>query len=117
MLKLGLISGRHDLPVEDYVFNVIKDVTDIDTLEEEAYQKLKELCGQPHDGHVAPAAYREHADARFVNNGTPVVVYATGLSVALIAVINAARALGVHDLTVMHYDACQKAYFAQKIVW
>ncbi len=117
MLKLGLISGRHDLPVEDYVFNEIGDVTAVDTLEEEAYQKLKGLCGQPHDGHVAPAAYREHADARFVNNGTPVVVYATGLSVALLAVINAARALGVHDLTVMHYDASEKKYYRQKIVW
>ena len=55
----------------------------------------------------------EHAKSVLMGiNG--LTLYVTGLTVALVAVINACRALGI-ELTLMHYDRESDSYYPQEV--
>lgn len=41
---VGLIKGRHELPVDEYIFQEIKDPSDIRTIEITALQWVEEKC-------------------------------------------------------------------------
>jgi len=94
-VSIGLIKGRHEIPVESYVFGSIEDVTDVNAIESKAVYRLREV-------------YRP---------GEQLVLYATGLTVALVAVLNAARSMQWLNCVVMHYDANTKSYYPQYIAW
>lgn len=90
--KIGLCEGRHPLPVNEYVFgSVIEDPTDVDGLEETAEEFFRNLI---------PNCLLE--------------LYVTGLSVALIAAINAAsKYINVRNIVLMHYDSKTNTYYPQ----
>lgn len=90
--KIGLCEGRHPLPVNEYVFgSVIEDPTDVDGLEEVAEEFFKNLI---------PDCLLE--------------LYVTGLSVALIAAINAASIyINIKNIVLMHYDSKTNTYYPQ----
>lgn len=90
--KVGLCEGRHPLPVNEYVFkSVIEDPTDVNGLEEVAEEFFKNLI---------PDCLLE--------------LYVTGLSVALIAAINAAsKYINIKNIVLMHYDSKTNTYYPQ----
>lgn len=90
--KVGLCEGRHPLPVNKYVFgSVIEDPTDVNGLEEVAEEFFRNLI---------PDCLLE--------------LYVTGLSVALIAAINAASIyINVRNIVLMHYDSKTNTYYPQ----
>lgn len=90
--KIGLCEGRHPLPVNEYVFGaVIEDPTDVDGLEEVAEEFFRNLI---------PDCLLE--------------LYVTGLSVALIAAINAAsKYINIKNIVLMHYDSKTNTYYPQ----
>lgn len=90
--KIGLCEGRHPLPVNEYVFgSVIEDPTDVNGLEEVAEEFFRNLI---------PDCLLE--------------LYVTGLSVALIAAINAASIyINVKNIVLMHYDSKTNTYYPQ----
>lgn len=95
-MKVGLIKGRHELPVELYVFEEIKDVTDYEAMEEHCQEFLYN-----HDGHID--------------------LYVTGLTAATVAFINAAVFLRSYDgisrsVTLWHYDLETKTYKPQQLI-
>jgi len=85
VLNVGLVKGRHNLPVEFYVYNEIKDVLDFDAL----------LLG-------AIKFFKEHSN----NNQIEYNLYITGLTPATIAVIRAFSLTANEGdrLTFYHYD-------------
>jgi len=91
-LKLGLVKGRHELPVEKYIFENIENVLDFETLEKEAYTFLKE---------------------NLINHGKSVIIYVTGLTSALIACLKALKQLKMECVSLMHYDASSENYKEQ----
>ena len=110
---VGLCAGRHSLPVSDYVFDTEVNPTDLTAMRRVAARKLEVL-------------FEGHFESRMVNAGgmgdevmyvttTPLVVYATGLTAALLTVINVAVEMGIYDVTVMHYDRDTGEYFPQRI--
>jgi hypothetical protein len=88
--KLGLCGpGRHEIPeVSGYVFPAEINPLDVQGLEAHAAKELEGI--------------------------TALDLYVTGLSVALVAVINAAIRRGV-DLTLWHYDRDSGQYYPQRV--
>ena len=79
--KLGTVKGRLEIKeVQEYVFESIPDPTDVKGTERMAYDRLSNL-----------------------KSPCKVELYVTGLTMAVISVINAASALAV-PITLMHYD-------------
>ena len=90
--KIGLCEGRHPPSVNEYVFrSVITDPTNVNGLEEVAEEFFRNLI---------PDCLLE--------------LYVTGLSVALIAAINAASIyINVRNIVLMHYDSKTNTYYPQ----
>ena len=86
----SLFSGRHPLPVDDPIFPSTNDPMDFDFLERAAIEKL-----------------RSHRGCR-------ILVYLTGLSPAIIALVNVCRELEI-QLSVAHYDQCDGHYLLQEV--
>ena len=97
-IKMSLCQGRHEIPgISEYVFpNTISDVTDVESLETTAKESIfglfEEKCP---DGN--------HLD-----------LYVTGLTVALVAVINICNKYDV-ELTLWHYNNATGGYYPQKV--
>lgn len=90
--KLGTVKGRHEIKkVQEYVFESIPDPTDVKGTERMAYDRLSNL-----------------------KRPCKVELYVTGLTMAVISVINAASALAV-PITLMHYDRETGNYFPQEL--
>lgn len=100
---MALIAGRHEIPqaVNGAVFTCpIKDVTDVQGLEEQARISLKKAFGltEPSDLRTAPE----------------LVLFVTGLSVALVAVLNVCQDECI-KVTLMHYNSQTGEYFEQEV--
>lgn len=94
-MKLGLIKGRHSIPnVDKYLFTEIADVTDVKAIEKVADEAIKAL----------PSTL----------NGI-LNIYVTGLTVALIAVLNAVRRDERFTVTLWHFNSATGEYFAQPV--
>ena len=85
--EFALCEGRHDMPCDEAIFpGTIEDPTDVMGLVRIASDKL--------------------------GGCKTVVVYVTGLTVALVAVINACRDMGI-NLCLKHYDRNTGSYYNQ----
>jgi len=90
--SVALCEGRHYIPDahNGFIFPTCVDPTDVRGLEEYAAEQIRE------------SEVRE------------LTVYVTGLTVALVAVINACRRYGV-KLTLMHFDRDSGTYYRQEV--
>ena len=89
--KFGLCLGRHNIPgVENYIFGNELNPLDIADMEKQAAKKLRAF----HDGKIT--------------------LYVTGLTVALISVLNVCRDFNI-TVTLMHYDRESGNYYAQEV--
>lgn len=90
MASVALCESRHNIPgaIDGSIFPQSVDPTDVVGLEREAERIISE------------------SGVQYLN------VYVTGLTVALVAVINACQKLGV-KLMLMHYDRETGTYFPQ----
>lgn len=89
----GLIQGRHEIPdVSEYIFENALDPADIQGIRSLAQQNLG-----------------------FLKAGDSLTVYVTGLTAALVEVINICHTKGV-ALTLMHYDMKKGTYFPQEVL-
>lgn len=101
VIKIGLCEGRHDIPnVSKYIFpcGVIGEkikVTDARGLEMYARTSIDRLI-------------------RGIDGVVHLELYVTGLTVALIAALNAANYLGEIKVTLRHYNIETKKYFIQE---
>lgn len=90
----GLIKGRHNLPseVQEYIWEdyTIGDVTDVVAIENHARRWIER------------------------HNPKELTVFVTGLTVALVAVINACREEHI-PLFLMHYNRETRQYFHQTV--
>lgn len=84
----GLVSGRHEMPVEEYIFTEIEDMFKFFNLEVQAISFIKKTSDL-------------------------LVLYVTGLTVATISVINVAKKLGYKDVVLKHYNRDNGLYESQ----
>ena len=92
-MKLGLIKGRHEIPQVEGRYIFIEDLnpTDVKEAEGKAYSVLAGIKAVYPDKHV------------------------TGLTMALIAVLNAAKRHGM-SVTLYHFDRKTGEYFPQEVL-
>ena len=112
---VGLIKGRHDLPVDDYII----DYDIVDPYEE--YGKIKETINDflvdtvgittKHGCAINQASCE---DVTCYSGKKELVVYITGLTIATSELVKQCMLNGVH-LTLMHYNAKNGEYFEQVI--
>lgn len=99
VISCGLIAGRHEIPVDKYIFD------DINAGLMFNFDKQREICLEFINKHI-----------EFVN-GEPnkiIELYATGLKSALATVQSICTELKI-PLTIMHYDAVSMTYKPQSI--
>lgn len=93
IIKVGLIKGRHELPVGNYIFDGEIDPMDFDNL-----------------GQIAEEWVKNHTKRL-----DTVVLYVTGLTAATLAVVNACDTYG-RRLVCMHFDRETNVYFPQVVL-
>lgn len=84
----GLVSGRHAMPVDEYVFDEIEDMFSFFDLEVKALSSIKKTSDL-------------------------LVLYVTGLTVATVSVLNVAKKLGYKDVVLKHYNRDNGLYESQ----
>lgn len=96
-MKLGLIKGRHEIPQVEgrYIFIEDLDPANVTEAEGKAYSVLAGIRAVFPDRHID--------------------LYVTGLTMALIAVLNAARRHGM-SVTLYHFDRETGEYFPQEVL-
>lgn len=87
--KMGLCQGRHEIPgITEYLFGNIINPLDVEGLETEVSQKLQGI--------------------------TKLNLYVTGLTVALVSVINICANSNI-ELTLYHFDRESGDYYPQRV--
>lgn len=117
-LELGLCSGRHDIPVDEYIFEMIDDPTDAAMMHVDAVYNLERIFTQHHvsrANRMVGITGSMDCPTRYIYE-VDVVIYVTGLTAALIAALNACATLGVQSVTLMHFNKATGTYFNQKVV-
>lgn len=84
----GLVSGRHAMPVDEYVFDEIEDMFRFFDLEVKAISSIEKTSDL-------------------------LVLYVTGLTVATVSVLNVAKKLGYKDVVLKHYNRDNGLYEGQ----
>lgn len=124
ILNMSLCEGRHIIPqaVDGSVFpNVIENMTETEMLEAYAFRKIWNACFKKYK--AGECGYLRVADSWDGYDETPLVIdeniklnlYVTGLTVALIAVLNVCRKEGI-KVTLYHYNTATKEYFPQEVL-
>ena len=91
-LTLALCQGRHEMPAEvaGSIFEGVVNPLDPQGLEEKA--------------------------SAVVAGAETVTIFVTGLSVALVAALNACKKAGVKNVVLMHYNRDAGNYYPQKVL-
>lgn len=84
----GLISGRHAMPVDEYVFDEIENMFSFFDLEVKALSSIEKTSDL-------------------------LVLYVTGLTVATVSVLNVAKKLGYKEVVLKHYNRDNGLYECQ----
>lgn len=111
-VTVGLIKGRHEMPVDEYIFDGISDVHDYrgirkgicDFIDSRVGVSVKTGTG------VTQASYE---DVQVFRGDCDLIVYVTGLTAVTAELVAACMANGVR-LTLMHYDTISGNYIPQK---
>ena len=127
-LYMALCEGRHDIPqaVDGAIFPaVIEDVTDVRGLEvaaEAAIARAALAHYRAGESQCLPTAkYAQAVEdmGRFprvdVAPTFGLVIYVTGLTVALVAAINACLRVGI-SITLMHFNQATGDYYPQDVL-
>lgn len=96
--KLGLIKGRHELPVDAYILDEVSEVLDFQTIESEVRKSLD-----------------TYTKDLLVDSYPHFYVYVTGLTSVTVEVFKYCLERGVL-LTFMHFDRESGSYLPQKAV-
>ena len=84
--KVGLIRGRHEMPVSDYIFDEIEDVFDFTKMEKGIINFLEKEVGITTTTRMALNQY-ENTDVEYFCREKTLVVYVTGLTSVTVALI------------------------------
>ena len=112
-IKVGLIKGRYEMPVDNYIFNEINDVLDFDNMGKQIINFINNNinvyatygCGINQIG---------YEDVEVLTSDIKLIVYVTGLTSVTAELIKVCALKGI-SLTLMHYDRDTGDYLPQVI--
>ena len=102
-ITVGLIKGRHEMPVSDYIFEKVEDMFDYDAISNHITRFVSRKVG---------LSYNEGGGIYSCKGEKTLVVYVTGLTAVSCELVDVCNKLGV-PLTLMHYDRDTGEYRAQ----
>ena len=111
---VGLCAGRHEIPVEKYIFTYVQNVLDFDALTDIAEQFVIEHCGVRRVWGICPSQIDYFEIERRKGNALDVVV--TGLTPCTTALMGVCVYYGV-PLTLWHYNRDNGDYVPQKFAF
>lgn len=111
-LTVGLIKGRHEMPVSGYIWDGPVDPTDMSGIWRHAYSWIMAHCNIRKA--TGQAVNQDDYTDIGITVGDPLTVYVTGLTACTAAVIAACARNGV-PLTLMHYNAADGSYIEQRL--
>lgn len=112
----GLIKGRHEMPVEQYIFDTaIDDVMDFNTISLHIRTFIADKVGITTGIGTGLNQY-DYTDVQVVHGNHGLVVYVTGLTAVTAELIRVCAMNGIH-LTLMHYNTATGCYVEQPIFW
>lgn len=95
ILTIGTCSGRHEMPVNEFIFNnAVEDVTDITTINNTVKSVL---------------------DTKLGDDKNIIHLYVTGLTVLSMAVVKYCIDNNV-NLVLYHFDMATKSYYSQVVI-
>lgn len=116
VIRLGLVSGRHEMPVDGYVLESVPDVTDIEGIRGEVFkslaQKLGEFIRVSDFGTCLNQA--DYSDVPHAVCNAELHLYVTGLTSVALEVVSFCAVNGV-PLTAYHFDRETGNYIPQRI--
>lgn len=112
---VGLCAGRHDMPVGEFIFPTEVDPTDFRAMSRTVDAFLDNRVGTHLSNYGTRFNDNEYADIEVTTGDRPLVVYVTGLTACVAAVIRGCVYRGI-ELTLMHYDRTTGGYLPQVVV-
>lgn len=94
-VRVGMIAGRHDLPVDNYIFEKIENVFSFKTIRSKVVQFIKE-------------------NFKYEDSFKSLIVYVTGLTPVIAEIVSVCVRSHI-ALTLMHYDKYSGKYIPQYI--
>ena len=113
IVTVGLCEGRHDLPVNSYIFKDVPNVHDYETINKTVMDFLERYVGVSTQFSYG-LNQADGTDNLCFIGGKHLVVYVTGLTALTVAVVRACALNGV-SLTLMNYDRETGDYIAQEV--
>ena len=120
-LKMCLCEGRHEIPqaTEGSIFKTEVDPLAVDRLEVQAFNSIWDKCFKLGILEYASSKYpelegTEEEDSLCIPRGLSLDLYVTGLTVALVAVLNVCREEGI-KVTLYHVNRETGTYYAQEV--
>lgn len=113
-VTVGLIRGRHEIPVDSYIFDdAISDVMDFKAICQHICKFIVDKVG------IATCAgtginQHDYTDIEVMCGQRRLVVYVTGLTTVTAELIKICAMNGIH-LTLMHYNTATEEYIPQPI--
>lgn len=108
-ITVGLCRGRHDLPVDEYIFDKIERPNDFPELERHILAFLTERVGINPNACGQGINQNDSTDVRIFRGMRDLHVYVTGLSQASTTLVSVCLRNGV-NLTLWHYDSNTDTY-------
>lgn len=112
-LVVGLVAGRHEMPVSEYIFDEIKDVLDFSAMRSTISKFIVERVGVE-TSYGSGINQNDYTAVNCFHGKRDLVVYVTGLTAAVAELISMCALNGI-NLTLMHYDRESESYKAQTI--
>lgn len=121
ILNMALCANRHNIPeaTDGYIFREIADPTNTWRLEKQAFSAIWAACNAKkylvYLGSISPRFGNcDLEDALCIAKDVHLNLYVTGLTPALIAVLNICREESI-TVDLYHYDRETGGYFIQKV--
>lgn len=112
-IVVGLINGRHTMPVDEYIFDKVENVHDYKAISEHIGEFLVTRVGITRKTGTC-INQDDYTDIMHFCGEKDLVVYVTGLTPVVAELVSACMFNGVH-LTLMNYDTDSGSYIPQKI--
>lgn len=112
-IVVGLIKGRHEMPVNTYIFESIENVLDYVKMEHMVTDWLIRNVGIE-TTYGCGINQNDYADVEVFRGKAPLTVYVTGLTAVTATLIKVCAMNGI-ELRLMHYDAVNGNYVPQYI--
>lgn len=113
-IKVGLIRGRHEMPVSSYIFEEVEDIFAFQQMEETILAFLEREVGIEL-GYGLCINQHEQSDVQLFRGKSNLIVYVTGLTAVTAALVGVCARNGV-KLTLMHYDNASGDYKPQCVL-